>query len=231
MSDSAVPILPIIPKPWGFEYELLVSAEVRLLHLQIGSRQKTSLHCHPEKKTAMLFLRGQGVVHFLNSSQSFAPGHRLILRPSLFHQIEANDQEVEVLEIESPPNKDDLVRLEDHHGREGLSYEDTVYQTKPTTVWDFDLTRPQIGGLGRSVSSRYEVYDFFLSSSGPGAAEELQRVSVCIVLSGYLKTRDGRQILGPSDIVPPATLTRLAGKFRLTGSLRLLAFGIDSLKG
>ena len=225
MIDATSLLREVVPKPWGFEYELLVSRDIRLLHLYINPGQKTSLHCHPTKKSAMLFLHGSGTVHFLNSNQPFFPGNRLILRPSLFHQIEAGPEHVEVLEVESPPNKDDLVRLEDAHGRRGSAYETSILRDLPDTVWDFRLSEPQKNRLGESVSSRFEVYDTLIDSPEFITSSVFEAISVSVVLSGRLVTTDGYQILGPSDVIPSATLTRLMGKFELDGNLRLLAFG------
>ena len=52
------------------------------------------------------------------------PGDAIILEKGVFHSTKSLSEEgIFLLEIESPPYKTDLVRLEDHYGREKFGYE------------------------------------------------------------------------------------------------------------
>ena len=52
----------MVKKPWGEEYIICKTNNAATWHLKINSRKKTSLHCHPKKKTGFILLDGNGRV-------------------------------------------------------------------------------------------------------------------------------------------------------------------------
>ena len=48
---------------------------------------------------------------------------KLMIRPGLFHSTKSLSKDSIVLEIETPINKNDLVRYKDNYGRENKPYE------------------------------------------------------------------------------------------------------------
>lgn len=117
----------MIPKPWGAEYLLFQMNDVAGWILNINKNEKTSLHCHPNKKTSLIVLKGEVSVSFLSSSSNYKKGEKLIIRQGVFHSTSAITDSV-ILEIETPVNKGDLIRLKDNYGREGKPYETTSIQ-------------------------------------------------------------------------------------------------------
>ena len=56
----------IIPKPWGHEYLFFENQDIGIWFLNIEYNKKTSLHCHPKKKTGLIVLDGEIDFAFLN---------------------------------------------------------------------------------------------------------------------------------------------------------------------
>ena len=88
---------------------------VGLWYLSIRHGARTSLHCHPRKKTGLVLLDGEAVVHFLSDSMPLKPLGKLMIRPGLFHSTMAvSPGGIALIEIENPCDKTNLVRLEDY---------------------------------------------------------------------------------------------------------------------
>ena len=103
-------------KPWGHEYLIYENDQVAIWHLFINKWQRTSLHCHPNKKTGLLVLRGGAQISFLNGKQKVFTGEKVMIRHGVFHQTKNMTGEVlELFEIENPVDKGDIVRLEDSY--------------------------------------------------------------------------------------------------------------------
>ena len=50
----------VVYKPWGYEYVIYNSTNrLAITFLKINSGHKTSLHCHPKKKTGFIVLDGE----------------------------------------------------------------------------------------------------------------------------------------------------------------------------
>lgn len=114
----------IVTKPWGYEYIAYQTDKVAVKVLHINAYESTSLHCHPNKSTGLVIVDGQAIIKFIaDQSIHTAPSKRMIRR-GLFHQTMAISEEgVIMLEIETPIDQDDLVRLSDSYGRTNQGYE------------------------------------------------------------------------------------------------------------
>lgn len=112
----------VVRKPWGFEYQIAATKEkaVWALHLSPGS--ETSMHCHPGKATELVVVVGTVIVWGLVGHMLLSAGQRVSIPAGKFHRTSTADGAV-VIEVESPPNKRDLVRLSDKYGRQGRGYE------------------------------------------------------------------------------------------------------------
>jgi len=113
----------IVDKPWGYEYLIFESDQVALWLLHIEKNQSTSLHCHPTKTTGFLILRGEVELSFIADSKKLIAPDKQMIRRGLFHKTKALTDDVFILEIETPNDKEDLVRLNDQYGRSSLGYE------------------------------------------------------------------------------------------------------------
>jgi len=113
----------IVKKPWGYEYLLFENDYVAVWILHLKKGQATSVHCHPGKKSSLVVLSGKVQSSTLSEWFDLEVLDGLIIENGVFHSTKALSKEVFVMEIETPPNKKDLVRLKDSYGREGKGYE------------------------------------------------------------------------------------------------------------
>ena len=119
----------IVNKPWGYEYLAFESEEVALWVLVINPHQSTSMHCHPTKTTGLVLLSGLAELAFLGDSKIIKSPDKQMLRRGLFHSTRSISEEpLVLLEIETPNDKNDIIRLRDAYGRKDLGYEGTVHE-------------------------------------------------------------------------------------------------------
>ena len=111
-----------IKKPWGHEIERYADDKVAVWWLHILEEHETSMHCHPHKTTLLIVIGGEAILSTLAGTHSLSDGDVVIIEPGAFHRTTADGGNVVLYELESPPNKRDLVRLEDAYGR-GQGYE------------------------------------------------------------------------------------------------------------
>lgn len=123
----------IVKKPWGYEYLVFENENVAIWMLHISRTQKTSMHSHPKKTTALILINGEKIkISSLCEDYYLKESDCIMIDRCAFHQTEAisdisttpmSQNGVWVMEIESPVDKSDLVRLKDNYGREGSAYE------------------------------------------------------------------------------------------------------------
>ena len=113
----------VVKKPWGYEYLMFENDFVAIWILHLKKNQATSMHCHPRKKTSLVVLSGKVRGSTLSEWFDLNVMDGLIYESGVFHTSKALSNEVFIMEIETPPNKKDLVRLKDSYGREGKAYE------------------------------------------------------------------------------------------------------------
>lgn len=203
----------IVRKPWGSEYLVFSNAHAALWHLRLRAGCQTSLHCHPRKKTALILLNGAATVRFLNNQTVLRGPANLMIRPGLFHSTAADQgMDVDVLELESPVDKTNIVRLEDSYGRAAAPYEGDEH-TSPLD--DTCLRLPAVTpGSETTVSlcgRRLQL--FFDHDSRPRLAARPSN-DILVVLEGGLFSGDGQPVLGPGDAVSVATASRLTAAFQ-----------------
>jgi mannose-6-phosphate isomerase-like protein (cupin superfamily) len=124
----------IIKKPWGFEYLLFYNQHVAGWVLHINEGSQTSMHCHPRKKSSLIVLRGRALFSTHNGAHEFNEGEGVLIGKGVFHSTKAvSAGGLVVLEIESPPDKNDLYRFDDAYGREFKGYEGREFYSRMGT--------------------------------------------------------------------------------------------------
>lgn len=114
----------VVRKPWGYEYLIFSGSAVAVWVLHIIKGAQTSMHCHPGKTTSLVVLDGEAQCSTLERSFRRGPGQAMRLGAGVFHRTKALSTDgVFVMEVESPVNKRDLVRVRDDYGREAKAYE------------------------------------------------------------------------------------------------------------
>lgn len=128
----------VVDKPWGYEYLLFENphAAVWILHLKFGA--KTSMHCHPRKKTSLLVLDGEVKTSSLDTHFALQNLDGLVIERGVFHSTAcASAEGAFIMEIETPPDKTDLVRLKDEYGRENHGYEGQGSMSKELHKYEY----------------------------------------------------------------------------------------------
>lgn len=114
----------VVNKPWGYEYLMLENSDVAVWILFLNYGHKTSMHCHPSKKSSLVTLSGKIILSGLEGWFKLSTGEGVIIDEAVFHSSKAISRDgVFLMEIETPPKKGDLVRLKDEYGRENKGYE------------------------------------------------------------------------------------------------------------
>lgn len=112
----------IVEKPWGHEREIHRVGPVSIWQLTINPGCETSMHCHPGKETMLIVEDGYCIFETLSATLELKPGDFVYIERGAFHRTRAIKGAC-LLEIESPANKRDLVRIADRYGRTGKGYE------------------------------------------------------------------------------------------------------------
>lgn len=128
----------VVIKPWGHEYLIFENDFIAIWTLYIKKGYSTSMHCHPEKKTSLILLSGNAMSNTFTHRNYLRGGDTVIIEKGVFHSTKSlSDDGIFLLEIETPPYKADLVRLEDRYGRESSGYEG-VTEMQSQNLQDFD---------------------------------------------------------------------------------------------
>lgn len=116
----------VVDKPWGYEKRVFMDDvnDAWLMHFSMPG-DSSSLHRHPNKRKILIVLRGEAMMQRAGEWQGpFVQYQSQVVERDVLHRQMALDDNTEILEIESPPNKTDIVRVKDLYGREGKPYED-----------------------------------------------------------------------------------------------------------
>lgn len=114
----------VVVKPWGYEFLIFENECVAVWYLHIRKGHSTSMHCHPTKKTSLVVLSGSALCNTFEHRNYLNDMQGVIIDPGVFHSTQSLSSEgINLIEVETPPNKTDLVRLNDEYGRESRGYE------------------------------------------------------------------------------------------------------------
>lgn len=108
----------IINKPWGNEFLIYQNKSISLWILNLNGKSSTSLHCHKHKNTILIPLNNTVRVNLIEKL-FYAKKNEIVFLPKRkFHQsYNFNNKILNLLEIETPNIKDDIVRHHDYYGR------------------------------------------------------------------------------------------------------------------
>ena len=189
--------------------------------LKIKKNHKTSLHCHPKKKTGFIVLDGKVEVElgFYEKVVLKAPS-KLMIRPGLFHSTKSlSKNNATILEIETPIDKNDLVRFKDNYGRENKPYEGKN-KMKKKLVNDMFFKIPKKFG-----TNKYKFKSLIITVEKHKDAKKLANRSkntIFAVLDGGLVNKQKRFVLSPGDIVKTETIAKLTEVFTVLKKITVL---------
>ena len=201
----------IVTKPWGYEYLMYQSDKIGIWFLHIAEGRQTSLHCHPAKKTGYILLSGEAEVSFLKDATRLKAVSKLMIREGLFHSTKAiSPGGIQVIEVESPPDKTNLVRLEDAYGRKEQPYEGSD-AVRPLTTDCITFRPPEPGNPVVYTVSGVDLVIEHFEKLYP--LKERPPEEVLLILDGGLVSKDGDPVLSAGDVITISTFTRLADAF------------------
>jgi len=212
-----------IIKPWGEEHVVFRDKKkLCITLLKIKSKNSTSLHCHPQKKTGFILLSGSATIQlglYKSSRRKYESPSRLMIRSGLFHSIKCiSKKDLIALEFETPVNKNDLVRFEDKYGRKNTPYEGktcSIAINKKDIKFKKNFNKSQKYKFENTVVEikRYKkIADF----------QKYPIKNIFAVISGSLVDRFNKSIFSPGDIIRTGTLLKLSETFKIKNNLVLL---------
>lgn len=120
-------------KPWGHEFIVFQNKRLAIWCLTIKKGHQTSLHCHFNKDTQIIVLKGAAKISLMdNKNIALSEMSSVFLPHYNFHGISAFSDEVCLLEIEifnkslDFSDKNDLLRINDDYNRKKTGYESSV---------------------------------------------------------------------------------------------------------
>jgi mannose-6-phosphate isomerase-like protein (cupin superfamily) len=197
----------IVKKPWGYEYLVYENQDVALWFLYIKPEHSTSLHCHPKKTTGLVLLDGEAEVSFVNNNNKLKPGSKVMIRKGLFHSTKAtNEKGAYIFEIETPVNKQDLVRFKDNYGRENKPYEDETFEIPKVEdcLWINESKDYNFANCILSVQNTNDVSSFL----------NIEDSYNIMFLEGGILSDNNQYVAGPGDVVNANTVKQLTEVFK-----------------
>lgn len=202
-SYQAIPISAdfsklIVKKPWGNEYLMYSNPQVEVWNLFVSYGKATSMHCHPNKKTALVVLDGKALFSSLNESMELSPMCAVILEPSVFHSTQAiSAAGVKLLEFETPPMKHDLIRLEDKYGRVNKGYEGLKEMMPHNNLLRF--TADDINNVKNLCNNNICIK--FINNTNDLAAISHEKTDLVVIIKGSIISKYGDMVYGLVDVL------------------------------
>ena len=198
----------VVKKPWGYEYLAYENKHAAIWFLYIKYNHATSLHCHPNKTTGLILLDGQAETSFLNNSNKLNPTNKVMIRKGLFHSTKAtNEKGAWIFEIETPVDKQDLVRFKDSYGREGKPYEDETFEIPKAEDCLWIKNDPKVYNFANCTLDVKNITDI---SEFADMDDSLN----IMFLKGGILTDYNQKVAGPGDIVLSSTIKELTEVFK-----------------
>jgi len=215
----------VVYKPWGHEYVIYSDANrLAITFVKIDCSHKTSLHCHPQKKTGFIILGGKASVQigiYKENTKNFKSLSRLVFRPGLFHSIKAVSKGgVYALEFETPYKKNDLLRFKDDYGRKKQHYEGKRF-TRDLNSDFIKFKKPKLNhkyeyifnNLKIVIEKRKNLKNF----------SRINDNSTSAVLDGSIIDSRGQDVISIGEIVKSSTLKILSENFKIKNALTILS--------
>jgi mannose-6-phosphate isomerase-like protein (cupin superfamily) len=212
----------IVKKPWGFEYVLLRDRNsVSVTFLSINYKKQTSLHCHPKKKTGFIILKGNAQVQYgiyKENNKKYKPLSRLVMRPGLFHSLKSISKKgLIALELESPVDKNDLIRFKDNYGRTSKSYEGKNYIKN-------NFEKKFVMSLKSHGEQKFKINDVLVKLEKQKNFNSIKKndKSTSAIVKGSIKDKKGKVVIDKGEIVKTKTLKILSKAFNNKNVLTIL---------
>ena len=241
MIDSDFPLLAVT-KPWGFEFEFFDNDDISVWILVIGREHKsgyltednsTSFHMHSKKTTNILCLHGAIEIKTQNLSTIIRRGEIQSITPRVFHQLSAHLANSIAIEIETPSDRSDIIRLEDQYGRKGTGYSwEKECPTKMFTVQSELRAKENIKSIHITGDKEFPVLTrsglkIYKSDNMMQSLSNVSNNSFIICSDGIISDIAGNILFRPGDIVSLAHMQKLIRLPISNGLPKISAFMVE----
>jgi mannose-6-phosphate isomerase-like protein (cupin superfamily) len=153
----------IIEKPWGFEFLCYMNEYLDIWQFHLNPKASTSFHCHPGKDALKIVLEGKIMLETIRGKEILSTGDVKLIKGFTLHRTSNIGIEIaRVLEIESPPDKENLIRVDDFYGRRKLPY---IFKMLENHATKDILVNSFFRENKKKISQNIEA--FYLSSAKP----------------------------------------------------------------
>tara|TARA_B100000035_G_scaffold315445_1_gene336289 strand:+ start:5222 stop:5911 length:690 start_codon:yes stop_codon:yes gene_type:complete len=214
----------VVKKPWGYEYVVYRKGkDLSVTLLKINYKKKTSLHCHPNKKSGFILISGKAEFQLglwkKRSEVHSSPSKRMIAR-GLFHQIKSISKDgLLALEFETPSDKKDLVRFKDSYGRQDKPYEGKKH-TKNIGSNFIKFKKPKIGLKQNFIIGKTKL--FIETHKNFKSILKNKQNTIFAILNGSIVDKNKRKVISHGDIIKTNDLKTLAKVFKIHKNLSVL---------
>ncbi|HJZ11138.1 MAG TPA: thiamine pyrophosphate-binding protein, partial [Acidobacteriota bacterium] len=214
----------VVKKPWGYEYLIFCNEAIAVWILYLKAGAQTSMHCHPGKKTSLVVLEGKICCSTMTESLDRSAGEGLLIAKGVFHQSTTlSETGAFVMEIETPVNKRDLVRLKDKYGREGKGYETEDQHSFNTQ--NYNYISFQNLGIQNNLKKRFGqcsmTFKELTDEKVLDEVLELNPEDVICLLKGQLLDPSKQSVIQVGDTMTVESLKQL-DRLRVSGNTEML---------
>lgn len=197
-------------KPWGYECLAFQNENVAVWHLFVDPGQETSLHCHPNKKTGLVVLDGAAKISFLSGEQNIVCGEKILIRQGVFHQTKNPLRtQLQLFEIETPVQKNDIVRIQDRYGRAKLPLgNEPTMEISISYPWNWHIANEPVL-IGNKFVEMINI-DYYSHK----VIRYAQSNALFMITQGGL-TENNYNVLGPGDVINLPNFEKLLRSFHL----------------
>ena len=201
----------IVKKPWGYEYLLTNTPLVEVWHLSLDHLKSTSIHCHPNKKTALIVLDGTALFSTLNKTIKLSPLDAVTIDAGVFHSTKCiSKRGLKLLEIETPPMKHDLVRLKDKYGRADIGYEGK--EKMQLINGSYVKFKSEEIRVIKNFCNNYLCLSFIQNDNDLKILLS-QKPKLAVILNGFIKSANDNILYRLGDVIKTNTLKNNKIKF------------------
>lgn len=214
----------VVKKPWGYEYLIFSNnlSAVWILYLKAGAQ--TSMHCHPGKKTSLVVLEGRVNCSTITESLDLSAGEGLVIDKGVFHQTTTvSETGAFIMEIETPVNKRDLVRLKDKYGREGKGYETEEQHSYNTQNYNYISlqNRDTQHNLKKHFGQCSISFKKLIDEKDLDEILKLNSEDIICILKGKLPSPSNKSVIEVGNTVTIKTLKQF-GRLRVSRNTEIL---------
>jgi mannose-6-phosphate isomerase-like protein (cupin superfamily) len=214
----------VVKKPWGEEFNIYRNKKkLCITYLKIKPGEKTSLHCHPKKKTGFMILSGSAKIQLgLESDKKkiYRSPSKIMIREGLFHSIQCiSKNTLHALEFETPVDKNNLVRFKDNYGRILKPYESKFF-FRP-----FNQTEKNKIINKKFYKQKWKIKNIFYEIENHKDFKKIiqfNKNDICAVVDGNITDFYNREVLSLGDIILKKTLIKMSEVFSIKKKLVLL---------